>query len=100
MAQGRPACRGALDPSRGEPPFHTRSRGTLRAARGTGSGGAGDRTAIGPRPVAVHGRRVHFGRGGRGLYLRPRACRAAGRSTPAVPGRFSPFAIAPCVPPP
>ena len=45
-------------PSRSDPPFRARSRGIGGTAREAGSRRTGDRTAIGPRPVAVHGRRV------------------------------------------
>jgi len=53
----------------------------------------GDRAAVGPWPAAVYGRGVSFGRGGPGLYPRPRARRGAGRCPPAVHGGLRPLAI-------
>ena len=41
--------------SRSDPPFRSRPRDTGGTARRSGSGWTGDRTAIGSRPVAVHG---------------------------------------------
>ena len=61
MAKGRPVCRGALGASRSDRPLRPRSRNTGSAAGRPGAGRPRDRTAIGPRPVPVHRKRVYFG---------------------------------------
>ena len=60
---------------------------------GGGSRRTGNRTAIGPRPVAVYDPGLRCGRCGRNLCPRPRARRAAGRSSPTVHGGLRPLAI-------
>src|SRR6516165_5875918 len=86
MAEGRPACRRAVRPSRSNPPFRSRSRGTRGTAGRAFSGWQRDRTATGPRRVAVHDRRRHIAGGSRGIRAGAQAGRAARRRTPAVHG--------------
>ena len=75
LKAGQQAAAG-VGASRSDRPFRARSRGAGGAARRAGSGRTGDRTATGPRPVAVHSQRICLGRGSRSLFARPRACRA------------------------